>query len=216
MLMPTEFQSETEMLEAAKNGDQTALAALFNLHRSHLERMVRLRLDRRLHRRVDPGDIVQEAYLGIQRKFPRYAAESEIPALIWLRLEVGQTLIDVHRRHLGAKMRDADQEISLHLGSYPSVASKTLAAQLLGRMSTASKAAIREEVKVKVQDALNEMDAHDREVLVLRHFEELSNSEVAATLQISSTAACNRYVRAIKRLKLVFDGMPGGIEGIWS
>ena len=113
-------------------------------------------------------------------------------------------------------MRDADQEISLHLGSYPSVASKTLAAQLLGRMSTASKAAIREEVKVKVQDALNEMDAHDREVLVLRHFEELSNSEVAATLQISSTAACNRYVRAIKRLKLVFDGMPGGIEGIWS
>ncbi len=113
-------------------------------------------------------------------------------------------------------MRDAGQEISLHMGAFPSVASKTLAAQLLGRMSTASKAAMRAELKIKVQDALNEMDPHDREVLVLRHFEELSTSEVAATLGISSSAACNRYIRAIKRLRSVFDQLPGGIEGVWS
>ncbi|MCA9139832.1 MAG: sigma-70 family RNA polymerase sigma factor [Planctomycetales bacterium] len=214
--MPAEFTSETDMFEAAKNGDQAALAMLFNLHRAHLERMVRLRLDRRLQRRVDPADVVQETYLGIQRKFAKYASDAALPLRIWLRLEVGQTLIDVHRRHLGAKMRDAGQEISIHRGAYPSVASKTLAAQLLGRVSTASKAAMRAEIQSKVQDALNEMDPHDREVLVLRHFEELSNSEVASTLGITSSAACNRYVRAIKRLKNVFDQMPGGIEGVWS
>ena len=125
-------------------------------------------------------------------------------------------IVDVHRRYFGTKMRDAAQEISLQRGACPSVASVTLAAYLLGRISTASKAVMRAELKMKVQDALNEMDPHDREVLVLRHFEELSNAEVALTLGISPTAACNRYVRALKRLRKVFEGMPGGVDGIWS
>lgn len=207
---------EARLIEAARTGDEKALAELFDHFRPHLERMVRLRLDRRLQGRVDPADVVQETYLSVQRKFAKYVADEPLPLLIWLRLEAGQKLVDVHRAHLGAKMRDAGQEISLYQGTYPSVASTALAAQLLGRVSTASKAAMRSELKSKVQDALNSMDPRDREVLVLRHFEEMTNSEIALTLEISPTAACNRYVRAIKRLKLIFDELPGGIEGVWA
>jgi RNA polymerase sigma-70 factor (ECF subfamily) len=204
------------LLHSACNGDESALAALFDLYRERLERMVKIRLDRRLQRRVDPADVVQETWVAVQRKFPKYAADSELPFFLWIRLETGQKLIDMHRMHLGTKMRDAGQEISLHRGGLPSVASITLAEQLLGRFSTASQAAMRAELKIKVQDALNGMDEHDREMLVLRHFEELTNSEAALALGISPTAACNRYVRALQRLKRVFEDMPGGIEGVWS
>lgn len=96
-------------------------------------------------------------------------------------------LVDVHRFHLGAKMRDVTQEVSLHRGGMPCVESNTLAEQLLGRLSTASQAAMKAELKLKVQDALNSMEPNDREVLILRHFEELTNRETALTLGISDT-----------------------------
>jgi RNA polymerase sigma-70 factor (ECF subfamily) len=95
------------------------------------------------------------------------------------------------------------------------VTSVSLAEQLLGRLSTASHAAMRAELKVKVEEALNSMDESDREMLVLRHFEELSNSEAAQVAGLSPTAACNRYVRALKRLKTIFQKMPGGQDGVW-
>lgn len=173
--------------------------------------MIRLRLDRRLQRRVDVADVLQETFLTVQKKFPAWYAEQKVPFFLWLRLEAGQKLIDVHRHHLGAKMRDARQEVTLY-GSMPSVDSVTLAERLLGRLTSASQAAMRAELKLKVQDALNNMEPHDREILVLRHFEELTNSEAAHALQLSPTAACNRYVRAIGRLKVAFEQMPGGIE----
>jgi RNA polymerase sigma-70 factor (ECF subfamily) len=203
------------LLDSVRQGDEQALAALFDHYRPRLETMINLRLDRRLARRVDPADILQEAYVTIERKLSNYLAEEKLPFFLWLRLEVGQKLIDIHRFHLGAKMRDAGQEVSLHRGGMPSVASITLAEQLLGRLSTASRVAMKAEMKIKVQNALNSMDHNDREMLILRHFEELSNSEAAIALGISSTAACNRYVRALKRLKQIFEQMPGGIEGIW-
>lgn len=214
---PSDESTESEqLLTAAKEGDTLALARLFDQHRERLEAMVKLRLDRRLQRRIDPADVVQEAYLQIQRKFAAYAAQDKLPFFLWLRLEVGQQMIDLHRHHLGTKMRDAGQEVYLHRGGMPSVASITLAEQLLGRISTASNAAMRAELKIKVQDALNSMEPGDREILVLRHFEELTNSEVAMTLELSHTAACNRYVRALQRLRKVFEQMPGGVEGVWS
>jgi RNA polymerase sigma-70 factor (ECF subfamily) len=139
-----------------------------------------------------------------------------LPFFLWLRLEVGQKLVDLHRFHLGARMRDAGQEVSLHRGALPQVTSMSLAEHLLGKLTSASRAIMRAELKIRVQDALNSMDPHDREVLILRHFEELSNSEAAQVLGIKPTAAVNRYVRALKRLKAVFEDMPGGIEGIWG
>jgi RNA polymerase sigma-70 factor, ECF subfamily len=129
---------------------------------------------------------------------------------------VGQKLVDVHRFHLGTKMRDAGQEVSLYRGALPQVTSHSLAEHLLGKLTTTSRAAMRVELKLRVQEALNSMDPQDREVLILRHFEDLSNAEAAQVLGIKPSAAVNRYVRALKRLKDVFQGMPGGIGEIWG
>jgi RNA polymerase sigma-70 factor (ECF subfamily) len=214
--MSTDPRSDDELLELARNGDEKALALLVERHRDRLERMVRLRMDRRLQGRVDPADVVQDAYLTVRGKFAQYSADPRLPFFLWLRLEVGQKLLDVHRFHLGTQMRDAGQEVSLHRGALPQVTSLSLAEHLLGKLTSASQAAMRVELKLRVQEALNSMDPQDREVLILRHFEELTNAEAARVLGIKPTAAINRYVRALRRLKDVFQGMPGGIEGIWG
>src|SRR5258707_10565232 len=161
-IMSADTRTNDELLGAAKNGDEGALALLFERHRDRLERMVRLRMDRRLQGRVDPGDVVQDAYLAVRGKFLQYSADSRLPFFLWLRLEVGQKLVDLHRFHLGAKMRDANQEVSLHRGSLPQVTSMSLAEHLLGKLTTASHAAMRVELKLRVQEALNSMDLHDR------------------------------------------------------
>jgi RNA polymerase sigma-70 factor (ECF subfamily) len=214
--MSADTPTNEALLDAARNGDASALAALVERCRDRLERMVRLRMDRRLQGRVDPADVVQDACVAVLGKFSQYNADAHLPFFLWLRLEVGQKLVDVHRFHLGTKMRDAGQEVSLHRGALPQVTSLSLAEHLLGKLTTASKAAMRAEVKLRVQEALNSMDPNDREVLILRHFEELTNSETAQVLGIKPSAAVNRYVRALKRLKDVFQGMPGGIEEIWG
>ena len=214
--MSADTRTNEELLDAARNGDDGALAVLVERHRDRLERMVGMRMDRRLQGRVDVADVVQEAYLAARGKFPQYSADPRLPFFLWLRLEVGQKLVDLHRFHLGTQMRDAGQEVSLHRGALPQVTSLSLAEHLLGKLTPASQAAMRVELKLRVQEALNGMAPHDREVLILRHFEELSNSETAQVLGIKSSAAVNRYVRALKRLKDVFQGMPGGIEGIWE
>ena len=203
------------LLRRALAGDESALAALFAGHRDRLRRMIRLRLDRRLAGRVDSSDVLQEAYLDVRRRISEYARDpAAMPFHLWLRLIAGQRLTDVHRHHLGAQMRDAGQEVSLHRGPLPHLTSLSLAEHLLGKLTSASHAAVRAELKLRVEEALNGMDAQDREVLILRHFEELSNAEAAQVLGIKPSAAVNRYVRALKRLKDAFQGMPGGIEGI--
>lgn len=214
--MNADTRTDEELLTAASNGDEGALATLVERHRHRLECMVRLRMDQRLQGRVDPSDVVQDAYLAVRGKFSQYCADRSLPFFLWLRLEVGQKLVDVHRFHLGSQMRDAGQEVSLHHGALPQVTSLSLAEHLLGKLTTASRAAMRVELKLRVQEALNSMDPQDREVLILRHFEELSNAETARVLGIKPSAAVNRYVRALKRLRDVFQGMPGGIEGIWG
>ncbi len=214
--MSADTPTNDDLLEAARGGDEAALAALVDRHRGRLERMVALRMDRRLQGRVDPADVVQDTYLRVRGKLPQYSADPRLPFFLWLRLEVGQKLVDLHRFHLGTQMRDAGQEVSLHRGALPQVTSQSLAEHLLGKLTTASHAAMRVELKLRVQEALNGMDPNDREVLILRHFEELSNAEAAEVLGIKPSAAVNRYVRALKRLKDVFQGMPGGIEGIWG
>jgi RNA polymerase sigma-70 factor (ECF subfamily) len=212
--MNADPRTDEQLLDAARGGDESALAILFERHHDRLERMVQLRMDSRLQGRVDPADVLQDAYLALRGKFPQYIDNPPMPFYLWLRLEVGQKLVDVHRFHLGAKMRAAGQEVSLHQGALPQVTSLSLAEHLLGKLTTASQAAMRVELKLRVQEALNSMDPHDREVLILRHFEELSNAEAAQVLGIKPSAAVNRYVRALKRLKDVFEGMQGGIEGI--
>jgi RNA polymerase sigma-70 factor (ECF subfamily) len=201
--------SSDELLRSASAGDPRALAELFARYRDRLRRMVRLRMDRRLRGRVDPSDVLQEAQLEILRRAAEYATDPRLPPFLWLRLITGQRLTALHRRHLGAQRRNAGQEIALHHGTIPQATSVSLAEMLLGRLTSPTQAAKRAEVRLLLQEAINGMDPLDREVLTLRHFEELSNVEVAQVLGLTKTAASNRYIRALERLREHLAGIPG-------
>jgi RNA polymerase sigma-70 factor (ECF subfamily) len=210
--MMNEPREVCEHPDPAPPADVESLTALFVRHRDRLRRMVRLRLDRRLLGRVDPSDVLQEAYLDIARRAEDYLANPTMPPFLWLRFLTAQKLMVLHRQHLGFQLRDAGREISLHRGAIPQATSVSLAQQLLGRMTSASQAAIRAELQTRLQVVLNGMDPLDREVLALRHFEELSNAETAQVLGLQKAAASNRYMRALKRLKDLLDALPGGFE----
>jgi RNA polymerase sigma-70 factor (ECF subfamily) len=192
-----------------RDGDLGAAGELFLACRERLKRMVRLRLDRRLRGRLDASDVLQEAFLDVQKKAAEFAGKPDLPAYLWLRLVTTERLLILHRHHLGTQMRDAAQEVSLARAGGPAATTHSLANLLLGRLTSPTQAAIRAERQARLQEALNSMDAVDREVLALRHFEELSNSDVAAVLGLSKTAASNRYIRALKRLKEILSGLPG-------
>ncbi len=213
MVVDAESEEEDALIRRAAAGDREALAFLFHRHRKRLRQMVRLRLDRRLQGRVDPSDVLQEAFLDLVEKLPEYARQrSKIPLFLWLRLVTGERLLRVHRQHLGAAMRDAGREVSLHRGALPQASSVSLAAQLLGRYTSASHAIIRAEVQLQLQQALNGMDPTDREIIALRHFEELSNGEAATVLGISPQAASNRHLRAMTRLQAILKSIPGLLD----
>lgn len=205
----TSEAKEVDLVRRAGEGDGEALTDLFTRHRRRLRNMVRLRLNHRLQGRVDPSDVVQDAYLEAARVLKDYLRDPNVPFFLWLRHLTGQKLIQAHRRHLGARLRDAGREISLYHGALPGASSAALAAQLLGRLTSPSQAAVRAEMKVRLQEILNDMDPLDREVLVLRHFEQLSNAETAQVLEIDTSAASKRYVRALERLEGILSASGG-------
>ena len=206
-MMMKDSDDTIPVLRRAAAGDQHALGELWDRYRERLKRMVRLRLDRRLQGRLDPSDVLQEAFLDFARRAGEFAENPEVSFFLWLRTLTGQRLQMLHRQHLGAKMRDAAREISLHRGPMPQATSVSLAAQLLGHFTSASAMVARAEMQILLQEALNGMDPIDREILALRHFEELSNAEVAEVLGIQVKAASIRYVRALGRLKAILgDG----------
>jgi len=186
------------------DGGKQALGEVFSEHQERLERMVHYRLDQRLYGRVDVSDVLQEAFLEVSRRIQDYLDKPSVPFFIWLRQITNQILIDTHRRHL-AKMRDANQEVRIHGGNYVNASSLSLAAQLVGNLTSPSRAAMRDEILNQLRAALESMEELDREILALRHFEELSNNEVAEVLGIQKSAASNRYVRALKRLRAILD-----------
>jgi RNA polymerase sigma-70 factor (ECF subfamily) len=205
--MTTEVPDD-ELLRRTCAGDAAALGELFDRYRDRLRRMVKVRLDPRLSRRVDPSDVLQEAYLDAARRLDEFAARPAVPFYVWLRALTGQRLVDTHRRHLGSQQRDARQEAPLGGGGLEPSA-QSLADQLLGRLTSPTKAAIRAELRARLQEALDALDPIDREVLVLRHFEELNNNETAAVLGLDKSAASKRYLRALGRLKGILEDMPG-------
>lgn len=175
--------------------------------------MVRFRMDRRLFGRVDPEDVLQEAYLAAAQRLEHYGDGTSFSPFVWLRMVLMQTLIDVHRHHLGIQMRDADREVGLPGCWGGQTTSASLAAQFVGKLTSPSQAAARAELLAHVEQAIAAMDPIDQEILALRHFEELSNSEVAEVLRIQQKAASIRYVRAIKRLRAVLSEHPGFFAG---
>jgi RNA polymerase sigma-70 factor (ECF subfamily) len=195
----------TELLEQALAGKPQALGELLQSYRESLLRIIKFRMDPRLRSRLDADDVVQDAFIEATQRFESFP-EQNMPFFLWLRFITVQKLFQMHRRHLGAKARNADREISIFATPQPHATSAMLAAHLLGKHTSPSVAAMRAEQTRKVERVLNSMSEIDREVLALRRFERLKNEEVAELLDISVKAASNRYIRALERLQKEMKG----------
>lgn len=204
--------AEAALIRRAAGGDEEAWTALLDRYGGRLKRMVALRLDDRLRSRFDPSDVLQEMAIQAARALPGYLEREDLPFYLWLRWLAGMTLQALHRRHLGVQARDAGRELRIWDGVVPAASSVALAAQLLGRDTRPLEAAIRAERSRAVQEALDALDPTDREVLTLRHFEELSNRETARLLGLTQAAASKRYIRALRRVKDVLLAL-GGVGG---
>ena len=192
----------------ASQGDSRAVAELMDAYRDRLKRMVCLRLDRRLRKRVDPSDVVQEALIVASNRLGDYAKNPTMGFYLWLRWITADKLMNAHREHLGAQKRDVSQEVSIYRRPMPEACSVSLAQQLLGQLTSPTQAIQRAETQLLVQDVLNSMDPVDREILVLRNFEQLSTTETAEALGIKRSTASKRYIAALKRLKQALSSTP--------
>jgi RNA polymerase sigma-70 factor (ECF subfamily) len=212
--MENDSADSMNLIARAQAGDQEALNALCARHRDRLRRMVETRLDPRLQARLDASDVVQDAFVEVVERLQEYLRDPRLPLFLWLRLVVGERLVKLHRHHLGTQMRDPGREVALFRAALPPASTAALAAQLLGRHTSPSQAAVRAERILRLQEALNTLDPVDREVLSLRHFEELTAAEAAQVLGLTEAAAAKRYFRALQRLKQVLAAMPGGQEAL--
>ncbi len=195
------------LLDRAVGGEQSAMTEVLERYRPRLKQMVRVRLNQRLRGRIDESDIVQDAYLEAAKRLQHYTSAPKAPFFLWLRKITGQRIIDVHRRHLGAQARDVRAEVSFHRGRAPMATSVSLAAALLGGLTSPTQAAAKAEQRLALQNALAAMEPFDREILSLRHFESLTSKEAAAELGIEEDAASKRYLRAARRLKVILEDL---------
>lgn len=191
----------------AENGE-AGLGELFNRYRDRLRGAVKVRLDPRLLGRVDPSDVIQEAFVEARQRLPDYQRDPRMSPFVWIRFLTMQRVLIIHRRHLEAKQRDARREFRLNnIG--PHASSMNLASLIVSAEPTPSQNALRDEQQRHLHDAFEEMKSIDREVLVLKHFEQMSNDEVAEVLEISVAAASRRYYRALKKLKQILTDLFG-------
>jgi len=202
MSSSTEYSLKRDvLLRSLRDGDKTAFGELFSEYRQRLFHIVSVRMDRRLAGRVDADDVLQEVFLDASMRLEHFIDHPSGSFFIWLRLVTTQTMTNIFRRHLDVKMRDARRDISIHTGQTFETPTMPIAMQLLGRLTSPSRAAIREETVQQVERAIQSMKEMDREIIILRHFEQLENKEIAEVLGIHEKAASIRYVRAIARLK---------------
>lgn len=202
--MTDKFQGTCELGQQRTAGVD-AVRDLFDRHRERLLRMIAFRLDSRILAKVDCEDVLQDAFVETVRRIGDYCRRPSVPVFIWLRQITSQVLIDTHRRYLGAQKRDVKQEVAFCGAPWPHGSSAFLAAQLADSLTSPSQVAVRKEAISELKTALENLEEIDREVLVLRHLEELSNNEVADLLGIDKYAASKRYIRALKRLRLAMS-----------
>jgi RNA polymerase sigma-70 factor (ECF subfamily) len=207
----TRSSSETNrLLHRATDGGVEAWSVLLTRYKARLRRIVSLRLDPRLKRRLDPSDVLQEVFLVASQNLANYLRQPPVPFYDWLRGIANHKLLELHRHHLGTPMRDARREVSPFCGPFSDASSAALASRLLGNLTPPCEASIRAEDKVRLQEALNTLDPDDREILVLRHFEQLSSAEAADVLGIRERAASKRHLRALRRLRATLTGISDG------
>ena len=204
MTSTVDIPEDERLLKLAASGDSDALGRLLESHRQRLERIVRVRLDHRVQSRMNASDVIQETCIEAGERLKEYLENPEVPFFVWLRYLAHQRLQQLHRHHLGRQIRDANRERSIEQqDSEDQLGSGIIAAQLVARISSASSILQKEELCQRLRELLDQMEPVDREILVLRHFEHLTNAECAQILSLSTTAASNRYVRALERLRAV-------------
>jgi RNA polymerase sigma-70 factor, ECF subfamily len=189
-----------ELLEQARKGDVAAVEQLLQRHREPVRRLIGLRMDPAIAARLDASDIVQEVLLEASRRLGEYLREGTMPFHLWIRHIAKDHIIDAHRRHRLAQRRAVDREQSLVKHHAPDRSSAELM-QLLDPELTPASAAIRQEMERRLHAAIAELEESDRDIIWMRHFEQLSNQEVASSLGLTEAAASMRYLRAMRKLR---------------
>jgi RNA polymerase sigma-70 factor (ECF subfamily) len=206
--MPTASPDTDELLARSAQGDRAAHDQLLARHRARLRKMVAYRLDPRLQARVDPSDVVQEVLAEASRKLPEYLKKRPLPFYPWLRQMAETRLLDLRRRHVDAQKRSVRREEPGVL-ALPDESAAELASRLVTSATSPSQRLVREEARQRVQAALTQLSPRDRQILELRHLEQLSVAETAAVLGISEAAVKTRHVRALQRLRGLLDDLGG-------
>ncbi|MEO0530452.1 MAG: sigma-70 family RNA polymerase sigma factor [Planctomycetota bacterium] len=191
-----------ELLASVRRGDADARDKLFDRHRNAIRRMVDLRMDRVLERRVDASDIVQDTLIEANRRLSDYLADPVMPFHLWLRQMAKDRLIDAHRRHRVAARRSMDREQPLVAATKDEESALDLAGQLSDGQMTPAAAATWHELQRRFKEACEKLEPQDQEIILMRHFERMSNSEVAEALELSAQAASMRHLRAMRRLRV--------------
>lgn len=190
-----------ELVQRLRQGDQAALAELFEINRDRLLRMVSIRMDRRLNGRVDETDVLQEAFLTLSQKIDNFADYPDMSPYVWMRLTVNDRLIALHRKHIQAGKRDARREVSMSQKANPEESSAEIAATLADSFSSVGGKAARAEVTNMIKATLDCMEEKDREIILMRIFEGMSNAEAAQALGLTANGASSRFSRAMDRLQ---------------
>lgn len=184
------------LLERVRGGQTQALDELLARHRSGLRKAIELRMDRRLRSRVDPSDVLQETQLDVCNRLDDYLVRQPMPFHLWIRKTASERLAKLRERHLKAAKRSVEREASL-----PDQTSMQLARRLWGTRSSPSEQANRREMITIVQRALAELSEADREILLMRYLEQLSNHEIGHVLEIEPSTVSKRHGRALLRLE---------------
>ncbi len=188
-----------------KQGDQSALGDVFTVHRPRIWQIIHFRLNNQVRGRVDPDDVVQEVFLAAEKRIEHFINGDFPSFFLWLRLVAGQTLSDIHRRHLSTEARSAFRETPSNDRDAWGNTSLCLSQRFIAHLTSPSQAAVKSELMDEVRSALESMNEIDREVLALRHFEELTNQEVASELKITQKTSSMRYMRALERLRNILQ-----------
>jgi RNA polymerase sigma-70 factor, ECF subfamily len=201
-------EQTSELLGEARLGTPEAVDDLLDRHRESLRRMINLRLDQQIKRRIDVSDVVQDVLVEASRRLQDYLADPSMPFHLWIRQIAKDRIIDAHRRHRVSAKRSVDREQPLKNTGPVDQSTMDLAGQLCDPQLTPAAAATQRELAVHVQGAIEQLDENDRDIILMRHYEQLSNQEIAAALGLTEPAASMRYLRALKRLRKILDGAP--------
>ena len=188
-----------KLIDRVRNGDTSAFEELFGRHRGRLQKAIALRMDRRVAARMDASDVLQDTYMEAFRRFPDYLKKEGMPFYLWLHWIAREKLIGLHRRHLGARKRTVRYEVPL----MPIDSSVEFVSGLIGRQPSPSQELAREEMAERLRMALERLDAEERDLILWRHFEQLSAHEMGMLLDITEAAAGKRYIRAVERLRRI-------------